>query len=246
MQNYLNLSHKGIKDFNSCKALFKNLHIDKIHVNKSKNNKFFSFDRSIHSALAEFNYKADYTNKSYIMYILDKNWISLGYSSIYEELAFKNKAYRLLLNYINTPLDMSIEILSIDSYLKRKVNKYITLTCKIDKLHEISSNVYEVVDYKTGKHISPISKNHTSFHIPILLDLIYDKFSLYPNYISYYYLQFNKKISYEITSEVIKKSKKLLKSYVNEIKKEELFICDKYPCNNLDCNYFKYCKNKKL
>lgn len=246
MQNYLILSHKGIKDFNSCKALFKNLHIDKIHINKGKNNKFFSFDQSIHSALAEFNYRADYTDKNYIKYILDKNWISLGYSSTSEELAFKNKSYRLLLNYINNPLDKSLDILYIDKYLKRKIDKYVTLTCKIDKLHEVSSDVYEFIDYKTGKHISPISKNQASFHIPILLDLIHDKFEFYPDYISYYYLQFNKKISYEITSDVIKKSKELLKSYVKEIQKEELFICDKYPCSNLDCNYFKYCKNKKL
>lgn len=242
MKQNIYLTHNGIKTFNQCKMQFKNRYIDNLPLKKHYN-KHFSFDLSIHKTLAEFN-KSSFSKDNelgFLLHHLNKHWISKGYSSKLEELEFKNKAIEVLTNYNTNPIDIGKETIVIDSLLHKSLADDLILNGRVDKLHLTDSNLYEVIDYKTGVSLSPKDSLSFNMQIATLTLLIYENLHIQLNLFSYYYLVPNRKFTISIAKEHLTSAKRDIALIASQIKKEKIYECCKYPCNNVTCDYFNNC-----
>lgn len=208
------------------------------------NNKFFSFDRSIHKMMAALNHIPflEIIDTEMLLDLIRDNWVSTGYTSPLEQCDFIRRAYNMLCTYIDNPKDIGADNLIIDKIIKLKTENNSIITGKIDKVYEHHSSELEVVDYKTGKIISQkldFQKNH---QLPLYLQLVYSKLGLYPKYLSYYYLFYNKKYTYTVTKEDIELSKKILEETITKIETEKNFTCKRNPFCEKNCEFYQKCK----
>jgi hypothetical protein len=181
-------------------------------VSNDGKNKFFSFDNSIHQTLAEFN-KVSLLGKREIKIlfdILDRNWKNEGYESSSEERKFKVRAYRMLLNYFNRPLDVGSDILIVDKVITGRFNKRLILYSKVDKVYEKYDGDIEVIDYKSGYVINHNNDFEISLKSAVLLQVVTHKLGTYPNYLSYYYLSYNQKFTRKISEADLYKSYQMI------------------------------------
>jgi len=166
-------------------------------------NKYISFDLSLHKTLSEFNQLAlsDRSSLNVLLGILQDNWISFGYTSTSEEDIFKNRALISLINYYRNPLDKGCENLIIDKFINYKVPNNLSLSSKVDKLHELNNGLFEVIDYKSGLYLPPEDTMFNSLKVHKTIYVVYQKLGVYPDLFSYYYLRYNKKFTFKITKE---------------------------------------------
>lgn len=240
------LTHSSIETYNQCKRLFKNRYIDKINFANRDINKYLAFDISLHSTLSKFNKIYPYNNKSYklLMNLLTESWISRGYLSNDEESQFKIRATKALEKFLNNPLDVGVENIIVDKMLQENLTSSLTLYAKVDKLHELEDKTIELVDYKTGSYLPPMQKFNCKTQIALLIALSYSNLGIYPDLISFYYLMYNKKITFKINNDFIDFSKSYLKFILDKIENEELYNCCKSPCLKINCKYYKLCSKE--
>jgi hypothetical protein len=190
------------------KSQYNSANVYKAHIsNKStalikRKNKFLSFDSSIYQTLADFNKLKNYQaiDIATLHNFLSKNWISEGYSSNEEEQKFKFRAHRMLNRYFYNPLDTGNESLIINQSFSANIGKGKTLFARIDKAYERMDGDIEVIDFKSGYVIKHKDNFELSPKSVALILVFYYKFGVYPDYLSYYYLQYNKKFTCRITS----------------------------------------------
>ncbi|MCY6370653.1 PD-(D/E)XK nuclease family protein [Clostridium ganghwense] len=164
-------------------------------------NKYFAFDKSIHNTLAEFNKiyaEKDRTLKK-LLELLDKNWVSDGYLSPKEENKFKLRGFTMLTNYFANPLDVGQDTFIINKILRKKVSKNLVLTAKLDKVYERTDGDFEIIDYKTGRVINHTENFNLNIRSVTYMLLIEQKLGIFPKFLSYYYLSYNKKFTHVIT-----------------------------------------------
>ncbi|MDW8802640.1 PD-(D/E)XK nuclease family protein [Clostridium sp. A1-XYC3] len=172
----------------------------KRNSNKSKvlkSNKFLSFDQSIHQTMADFNMIIDREEKTIkmLLNLLERNWIEEGYESYREEGRFKIRAHNMLLSYYYNPQDIGIDSLITNKTLRKKINKRVTLFAKVDKVIERADGSIEVIDYKSGYVRRHADDFPLDLRCALTMILVYYQINLYPSYISYYYLNYNKKVT---------------------------------------------------
>ncbi|KGK84831.1 PD-(D/E)XK nuclease family protein [Clostridium sp. HMP27] len=169
------------------------------------NNKFLAFDKTIHQTMADFNMlsECERGQKKALLNLLRKNWITEGYESPVEEQKFRIRAHNVLATYFYSPLDIGADVFTVNRTLSEKVDKKIFLFSKIDKVYERFDGGIEVVDYKSGYLVKHMSNFPMDLKSAITLKLIYLKLGVYPDFISYYYLTYNRKFTRKISNEDI-------------------------------------------
>lgn len=176
---------------------------DAKNLNKSikTKNKFFSFDQSIHAAMAELNKSKNKDNitSSSITELLKSNWIHDGYESINEESKFFQRGITMLSRYNNYPQDEGLDSLVINKFLNKKVDKHCTLFSKLDKVYETKDGRIEIVDYKTGRIIGHYNNFDLDLRTAVYVTLVKEIFNIYPSVVSYYYLYYNRKFTKAFT-----------------------------------------------
>lgn len=238
------ISNSAINMFNSCPRKFKLNHIDKVGRNYRLNNKYISFDTSIHSAMAKLNTLTGINelHEGRIKSIIEDSWVDLGYSSYDEEQVFKDRAYRMLLEYIDAPKDVGAENLITNRIVDFTFENGSIVSAKVDKVYERFDSKIEVVDYKTGYTINKRLDFHSNYQLPLYLTLVHNKLGIYPDFISYYYLAYNKKFTYEVTQYDIDIATLCLEQLIHQIRRTESYRCSPTPyCKNY-CEHYKICK----
>lgn len=169
--------------------------------NQSKPNKYFSFDRSIHLALAAFNNIASKQAKSLekLRSLLKDNWISIGYDSLEEESQFMLRGMLMMASYYLNPLDIGTDIFIIDKLLKAEIKRGVNLIGKLDKVYEKENGDIEIIDYKSGKVIHHQNEFPLDYRTSVMLLLVQDYLGITPSFISYYYLSYNRKFTHTVT-----------------------------------------------
>ncbi|MCY6482811.1 hypothetical protein OW763_00365 [Clostridium aestuarii] len=164
-----------------------------------KINKYLSFDISLHKTLYYINKHYSNTSLSYksLIDILNDNWLSTGYQSNYEESLFKSFATTAMKKYSLNPLDRGCDIVLINKFITAKEGSKLKYA-KIDKLHFLSNDQLELIDYKSGKHLPPINKSFFTSKTLFTITSIKKKFGVYPDIFSLYYLRHGIKFSQEI------------------------------------------------
>lgn len=213
------LSNTSINLFKTCKSEFKNKYIDKINVTLPKSCNLI-LGTTLHNTLAQYNnLSPEHQTYENSIPILQKHWISEGYSSKEDERSYFLKAKSMLQNYCNDRKDLGRIILN-EEMINYDIGKNIILCGKIDKVYVNEDNRIEILDYKTGEYFSPIIDLQNDMQLPIYLLLLRYKLGVFPSVISYYYLSINKKVSLEVTKEVIESSFLQLKNLIYRIYNE--------------------------
>lgn len=148
------------------------------------------------------------------MGILADNWLSKGYQSKHEELTFRDYATTALKLYYLNPLDKGSDIVFLNKFINGNEDSQFRYA-KIDKLHFLSNDKLELIDYKTGKHIPPADKRFLSNKLLFTIISIKEKLGVYPDIISLYYLRHGIKLSTHINLDVILNSSKIPSSQIS-------------------------------
>jgi RecB family exonuclease len=239
-------SNFSMNMFNNCPQKFKLKFINRSHPKLNLENRYISFDKTLHSAMAKLNYLNIHKLKDtkVLELTLNKSWINLGYQSIEEELLSKCRANQILINYAENPKDIGAESLIIDRILRMSLDNKSIISAKIDKVYRHFDSGIEIVDYKTGLTINKPLNFYNNYQLPLYLLLVHNYLGIYPRIISYYYLSYNKKFSYQVTYDDIRNSGKCLAENTLKIKSEKQFRCKPTQyCKNY-CEYFETCRIK--
>lgn len=159
-------------------------------------NKYLSFDISLHETFYFINQYYPYTSLNFksLIGILNNNWLSDGYQSKCEESQFRYYAATALKLYSLNPLDKGCDIVLLNKFITGKEDSKFRYA-KIDKLHFLSNNQLELIDYKSGKYIHPINKSFFSNKLLFMITSIKEKIGVYPDIFSFYYLRHGIKLS---------------------------------------------------
>lgn len=181
-------------------------------------NKYLSFDSSIHNTLSDFNkvLSIDKNNIMELYRLLEKNWYREGYESLNEEQQFKFRAYRILCNYFYDPLDIGNEDLLVNKNLNVRINKRNVLFGRVDKIYERTDRLIEVVDYKSGYVINHVDNFKLKPKEAVIMYLTNSELGIYPDVISYYYLNYNRKLSHLVTKHDISNIPNLMSKILNK------------------------------
>jgi len=226
----IHLSSTSIRTFLGCNQKFKYQYLDKVRIPNNNSNKYLSFGKSIHLTLAEFNkLNSDtFIPLDELLDLLRKNWIRDGYESLEEEKMYGEKALDILTNYYNDPKDQGIENIFIEKSISINFDDYV-LTGKLDKVYVTKDNKIEIIDYKTGKSVYPLD----NLQFPIYLLLLHKEIGVFPDYVSYYFLNYNSKVTREVTKDIVESLSSNVHSLCSSIAESEAY----------ETSYTQYCKN---
>ncbi|NCB37533.1 MAG: hypothetical protein EOM80_02080 [Erysipelotrichia bacterium] len=146
------LSPSKINCFQSCALKYRMKYIDRV-PKESRPTPNLSFDRSIHFALREFheNFSPGQFKKNPFRGLINKYWITDGYSDIEEEERFRVRANKMLEDYFAS-LDGSENPVMFDVSVKWSWNGIDTVV-QIDRVDQLPDGKLEIIDYKTGKKV---------------------------------------------------------------------------------------------
>ncbi|OGK05921.1 MAG: hypothetical protein A2W80_17535, partial [Candidatus Riflebacteria bacterium GWC2_50_8] len=146
------LSPSKINCFTSCALKYRMKYIDRV-PKEARPTPNLSFDRSIHFALREFheNYESGQFKKNPFRSIINKYWITDGYSDIEEEERFKVRANMMLEEYFKG-LSGHENPVMFEVPAKWSWNGVDTVV-QIDRIDQLPDGRYEIIDYKTGKKV---------------------------------------------------------------------------------------------
>lgn len=140
------LSYTSLTDHNTCPLKYKFRYIDKLDYRIDR--PYLSFGRSIHDALGYF-YKLDQKERTLenLKKYFESTWLTVGYSSIEEQLDYKRRGWRILENFFEK-MGKDVNIVSTEEYFKVPIEDFL-LSGRIDRIDR-KQNGIEIVDYKTG------------------------------------------------------------------------------------------------
>ncbi|MBB6218095.1 CRISPR/Cas system-associated exonuclease Cas4 (RecB family) [Anaerosolibacter carboniphilus] len=236
------LSNTSIKTFMACKKRYKYKHIDRISMGDSVSNKYMSFGNSIHITMADFNMltNSQHGTLDVLHNLLRKNWIRDGYESKEEERTFGLRGLDMLSLYYDNPLDIGSKNLLIEEMIFKEMEHYV-LCGKLDKVYMREDEVIEIIDYKTGKSISPIDQ----IQLPVYLILAESNLGIYPGAVSLYFLAQNEKVTQELDSRFIDTSTQFIYDLCDLISNEKDFSSSP-NCNcKTNCEFYSICEDAK-
>lgn len=215
------LSFSRLSTYLKCPLRYKFIYIDNLPTIPRS---YFSFGNTIHKVLEIFydpnrNFieqeKAPY---KYIMELLDSCWLSRGYASMREEVRAKQEAKKILTNFYRR----SIFAFQPALFVEKEFSFYLEgfeIKGRIDRIDERSGR-FIVVDYKTNSVLPEFFKEE-EFLQPIIYNIAARKIleTKYIEFISMYFLKFNRKIDFSLDDNVIEKGKKRIYEVGNLITK---------------------------
>jgi len=208
--NNFYLSFSRLSTYLKCPLRYKFIYIDNLPTVPRS---YFSFGNTIHKVLEVFydpakNFieleKAPY---KYMMELLDSCWLSKGYASNTEEIRAKREAKRILTNFYRKSIFAFQPALFVEKNFSFDIKEF-ELRGRIDRIDE-RSGCFTVVDYKTNS-ILPEFFREEDFLQPVIYNIAAREM-LQTNkidFISLYFLKFDKKINFSLDNTIIEKGKK--------------------------------------
>ena len=185
--------------------------------------------QNVHAALDIFYRRGGCLNLSEmdLLDLFNQKWDSDGFSSIEEELTYKQEASRLLRNYYASSVhEPSCQLRTTETFHTTATavtlgQHKVTLRGRFDRLDLYGDGTLEVIDYKTGNAGAGLPGQEE--FAARLSNLIYFRLAkdLFPEAreitVSHYYLRSQRKISVRYTSEVIQVARTELEILLDEL-----------------------------
>jgi hypothetical protein len=185
--------------------------------------------QNVHAALDIFYRRGGCLNLSEmdLLDLLNQKWDSDGFSSIEEELAYKQEASRLLRNYHSNSIHeptCQLRITETFHITARAVTlgqHKVVMSGRFDRLDLYGNGTLEVIDYKTGQAGAGFPDKED--FAGRLSNLIYFRLAkdLFPEVreitVSHYYLRSQRKISVCYTPQVIEAARSELEILLDEL-----------------------------
>lgn len=211
-----------------------------------------SFGISVHSAFNEFYEKIKAGEKQTVndfQDILTASWISEGYQEKSHEQKMRDLGRKIIDDYYKKLFDskklpLANEI-PFSFFLKRPDGKPpVKIVGKMDRIDDLGNGQIEIIDYKTGSSDGAFKQSYefqlgvyalaaTEVNDPILKKKPEDIT------VSLMYLEDLKKISKQMTTEDVEKTKKMILEKIEEIEKSDFKCSHSILCQN--CEYKILC-----
>jgi hypothetical protein len=236
----------GLTTYNQCPRKYKYEVVNKANRGKYDENKYFSFDKSIHLTMAALNNmeagEFSSLNSISIDKYIQENWIELGYTSLYEERQFKKKAENIIMEYIRNPRDIGLNNIIINKFVEVRLSTNFRIRAKIDKVYETYDRKIEIIDYKTGNLIDKSTNFLKNVQLPLYLTIVQRKYNINVDLISYYYLNHSRKLTYVVKEHDINNAEFIIAEYINQMRNDKKFGCRPNPYCEKFCDFYKECK----
>jgi len=146
------LSHSSIKLYEDCPKKWYFKYIEKL---PEKEKPFFSFGKSLHSAL-EFLYKDQgllFPSLEELLKTYEQVWLTKGYESPESEENYKAEGRQILTEYYEKNKAVFRRPLAVEHQFNLEVSG-IKVIGFIDRIDKVAGDRLSIVDYKTGKEIT--------------------------------------------------------------------------------------------
>ena len=229
----MRLSYSKLSAFGRCPYLYRKIYIERARrVPKS----FFSFGSSVHKALEKFYsgpllYKLGLKKhtKEYLLKLLEKNWLTDGISPE-QNRKLLDEARAVLSNYYDIFTDgifspaWGVEVPFSFRAGPHEVRGY------IDRIQK-NGRGFEIIDYKTNRRIPPAKQMREDLQLKIYFYALRNFFRKNADSVSYIFLRFGKKISFDTSSFDSGKIRDEILGIAGRITAEKNF----YPKRNIYC-----------
>lgn len=145
----MKLSHSSISTYSDCPKKYEFKYVQRL---PEKPKHFFSFGKSVHSAL-EFMYAGEVCPElDDILEAMEHEWVSEGYADIKAEDKAKRNAENMVRDYYRKHAAAWVKPLAVEAKFDMTVD-HVRLTGYIDRVDVGSAGGLHVIDYKTGQSL---------------------------------------------------------------------------------------------
>ncbi len=215
---------------------------------------YFDYGTSIHTVLELLidEFEKDEISQSELfsksIKLLHDNWISKGYENKEQEKEYFDKSLRVLSDYISSEISLRNES---ERKIKDKEKDFIfnfegkRIRGIIDRVDELNSGDFEIIDYKTSNYMETESKLKNNLQLFVYALATKERLGKFPKRLGLWYLIHNKLVSLdfeELNFEILKE--RMLK------------LMDDIEAKNFDptpsdfgcrfCDFNIVCKNAKV
>ena len=240
------ISYSQIQTFTTCPLHYKLRYVLNFPPPDSP---ALSYGISVHSTLRDFFFpllQKQQLQPELMHEILQKNWIHSGYTSKQHERQAFEQAHKMLADFSQRSLLVSINPLGIELPFNFWLNR-LKVGGRIDRIDQLPDGKIEIIDYKTG-HNPPDEKKlltdmQMTFYALAVNQLKDSFFNRQPKDIllSLYYIEEDKKLTTTRTIEQLEEAKQFILEKVKEISESDFRCNHSRFCN--DCEYKMLCNS---
>jgi len=215
-----NFSYSQISVYQTCPLQYRYQYILRLPTPPEAN---ASFGNTIHLTLYQF-YKEFLLNpqldKDYLLFLYQKNWIPIGFTSSLQEKRMKKQGEKMLNQFFEHFHHKNLKVLSLEKPFKIKIDQTVFISGKIDRIDQLENGEIEIIDYKTGS-LPEEKKLKNDLQLSIYALAVTTDPSFKTNLekitVSYLFLQEQKKLSFKKTKEEIEKTIQTIKETAAQI-----------------------------
>ncbi|MFA5134447.1 MAG: UvrD-helicase domain-containing protein [Patescibacteria group bacterium] len=252
-------SFTQLRAFQTCPKQYKYAHILRLPV---EGRHAFSFGKSIHGALFRFftlvrqgggasqsdlfgakKKKQSVPAADELLALYEAEWVDDWYLSKEHAEEYRAKGAKLLREFYNSHKGTFPVPLHLEQPFHLKLGEY-TFKGVIDRIDPAGEkNQAEIIDYKTGQlpkggKLSPDDKQQLQIYDLAVREVL----GLEPTLLSYYYLDANKKLSFESDEKALRDIKAQLTSQIQSIRASEFKATPGFWCNS--CDFREICEDR--
>ena len=235
------LSFSQIDTFNSCPLKYGYRYIMKV---PTPQHHAANFGTSIHETLKDFYWTLmdrgeDSASLDLMNELYDKNWIAHGYESKDHEEARKKQGTKMLEQFYNSNREPWVIPTFIERNFHLKVGDYM-LNGRIDRIDKLDDGFYEVIDYKTGKSKTRLSKEN-KLQLYIYALACRDVFNIPVKKLTLYFLDDGEKLSLNLSKgyDELDSVRDDVLAYIAQIKESDFTPTPGFLCSF--CDYRLIC-----
>ncbi|MFH0819133.1 MAG: UvrD-helicase domain-containing protein [Patescibacteria group bacterium] len=254
-------SFTQLKVFETCPWQYRFSHILHIPV---KGKASFSFGKTMHNTLYRFfqnmyeqgnsqqrdlfvviNNKAEgkkthsRLQEKDLLDLYESEWIDDWFFSKKNKQEYHKKGKEILKKFYELHKNSWPIIQDLEKGFNLKIDKFI-IKGAIDRIDKLENNQVEIIDYKTGT--VPKQKKDNE-QLLIYAMAVKEVFRQTPVKLTYYYLEDNQPISYEIKEEDLLKTRNWILEKINKILVSDFTATPGFHCKN--CDYYSICEFRK-
>ena len=236
-------SFTQLKAFETCPKQYRFAHILMV---PTLGRHAFSFGKSIHNTLHEFYsriQKGKIPTKDELLKIYETNWIDDWYETKDHEKQRKESGLKALENFYEFNKK---SFQKAPKYLEQpfniKIGEY-TIKGFIDRVDEIGDDQVEIIDYKTGN--LPKSDKQMDLEQLLIYALACEEvFKEEPALVTYYYIEDNKKFSFQPTEEAKEEIRERVQKTIAEIMRSDFKATPSWKCKF--CDFYQICDDRMV
>lgn len=235
MASPLYISYTHLSTYQQCPLKYKFHFIDGLGTLYRQERPYFSFGDSVHQALAKFFRINDFSQRTLDMLqnLLKQSWNSKGYASKEEEADWKSQALSVLGKFYKTA-DTKAKPLYLEDFFHISIVDNI-LAGRIDRIDKTADG-YEIIDYKTNRTLPSAENLEDDLQLAIYQLACAKKYKIIANKLSFYFLNFDQKMTLTRNEADISKTEKKILSLSDTIRADKEFK----PTPNPFCNWCDY------